>query len=113
MNIETVQLSESTVTGSLGVMHLKRYWEKCQLQKSGKLDSNEWVNEWNIDTTLLAVLNLGLEQTLKHIYDFTDFGKFENWVLDTNSGQLAKDKIDKFNAYILNRSALQKDDEIE
>ena len=54
-----IPIAPSTDTGRLGVMHLKRYWEKCQLKKSGKITGDAFAEEWNIDTTLLAVIGLG------------------------------------------------------
>lgn len=38
-------LSDSTEIGYLGVMHLKRYWQKCQLKKDGSLASNAFPEE--------------------------------------------------------------------
>ena len=104
MQINEVIISDSTVTGSLGVMHLKRYWDKAMIKRSGNLALNVLSNEWNIDITLLAVLGLGLEQTIKKLFVFTeDFNAFENWILAVNNGKLEQVKIDEFNAYILNR----------
>ena len=97
-------LSDSTEIGYLGVMHLKRYWQKCQLKKDGSLASDAFSEEWNIDITLLSALGLGLEQTLKEIYNtLKNFNDFENWVLSINNGELPKKKIEQFNRYILNR----------
>lgn len=102
-NTEVI-ISDSTETGSLGVMHLKRYWDKAMIKKSGSLSLNALNNEWNIDITLLSVLGLGLEQTIKKLFAFTEnFNAFENWILDINNGKLEQVKIDEFNTYILNR----------
>ena len=109
-----INISASSETGNLGVMHLKRYWEKCRFKKKGELAANAFREEWNIDTTLLAVLGLGLEQTLKHIYNSSvDFYEFESWVFTTNNGQLSENKIKDFNAYILKRSAAEGNEAIE
>ena len=109
-----INISASSETGNLGVMHLKRYWEKCRLKKTGELTANAFTEEWNIDTTLLAVLGLGLEQTLKHIYNSSlDFYEFESWVFTTNNGQLSENKIKDFNAYILKRYAAEGNEAIE
>ena len=104
MSKRIINISDSIEIGNLGVMHLKRYWQKCQLKKDGSLASDAFPEEWNIDITLLSALGLGLEQTLKEIYNtLKDFNDFENWVLSINDGVLPKEKIVQFNRYILNR----------
>ncbi len=111
---DKINIAASTETGNLGVMHVKRFWEKCRLKKTGALNENAFREEWNIDTTLLAVLGLGLEQTLKHINNSTaDFNEFENWVLTICNGRLPANKIDEFNANILNRSGAESTEGIE
>jgi len=104
MSKSIIIISDSTEIGNLGVMHLKRYWQKCQLKKDGSLASDAFPEEWNIDITLLSALGLGLEQTLKEIYNtLKDFNDFENWVLSINNGELPKEKIEQLNRYIHNR----------
>ena len=104
MSKSIINISDSTEIGSLGVMHLKRYWQKCQLKKDGSLASDAFPEEWNIDIILLSALGLGLEQTLKEIYNsLKDFNDFENWVLSINNGELPKEKIEQLNRYIHNR----------
>lgn len=96
-NIPTV-LPPATEKGTLGVMHLKRYWEKCRARRSGSLAADALQEEWNTDITLLAALGLGLEQTIKYIYlGEGGFDEFEKWVLAVNHGNLAKEKIEQFN----------------
>lgn len=105
MLTKTIQLAESTEAGRLGVLHLKRYWSKGHLKKSGQLAQNALSEEWKIDTTLLALLGLGLEQTFKHLYlQAPDFDEFETWILEINNGQLSQPKIDEFNNYIRQRT---------
>ena len=104
MSKSIIIISDSTEIGNLGVMHLKRYWQKCQLKKDGSLASDAFPEEWNIDIILLSALGLGLEQTLKEIYNsLKDFNDFENWVLSINNGELPKEKIEQLNRYIHNR----------
>lgn len=108
MTTETIQVTPSTEAGRLGVLHLKRYWEKHYL-KTTKLSQETFPEEWKIDITLLAVLGLGLEQTLKYLYQHSpDFDEFENWVLQVNNGQLSASKINEFNEYILTRNSTYK-----
>lgn len=109
MSIDKSLLADSTETGTLGVMHLKRYWDKAQLRKSGTLKEDILAEEWNIDNTMLAALGLGLEQTIKQLFSHTgDFSSFEEWVLSVNNGKLEQQKIDEFNSYIQNRNATDK-----
>lgn len=93
-------LSPSTATGSLGIMHLKRYWEKQMASTRAPL-SAELQEEFTTDTTLLSALGLGLEQTIRYLFEVQPaFDEFEGWILERNSGQIAKQRIDAFNATI-------------
>ncbi|MFN8288699.1 MAG: phytanoyl-CoA dioxygenase family protein [Chitinophagaceae bacterium] len=94
----SIQLAPVTEKGTLGVMHLKRYWDKCRARRTGLLAADALQEEWNTDITLLAALGLGVEQTIKYLYLSDEgFDAFEKWVLEVNNGQLSKDKIDTFN----------------
>ncbi len=107
--MEQTMPSNSEASGSLGVLHLKRYWEKMSLKKAGKLPQDGFLEEWNIDITLLAVVGLGLEQTIKYLYQpDADFENFEAWILNINGGSLSQDKISEFNQYIINRADVHK-----
>jgi len=97
-------LAASEETGSIGICHLKRFWAKHDLIKQGLIDRKEQHKEWKIDTTLLAILGLGLEQTLKHLYkEDQSFESFEQWILEVNQHQLDQEKIDTFNHYIYSK----------
>jgi ectoine hydroxylase-related dioxygenase (phytanoyl-CoA dioxygenase family) len=97
-----IPLASSEEIGSIGVKHLKRYWQKCQLKKVNAIDPNAFAEEWNNDITLLAALGLGLEQTLKYIYTTSDdFDGFEQWILSVNNQVLDTQKIKAFNASII------------
>lgn len=101
-----VDLISSLEKGSLGVCHMKRYWQKHQARKKGLLKGNALQNEWRLDNVLLAVLSLGLEQTTKYLYTENNlFEEFEQWVLHTNNGTLDQDKIVTFNTYFTNKDA--------
>ena len=99
------EIASSAETGKLNVMHLKRYWNKSMLIKSGRLSSAQFDNEWTIDGILLDVLGLGLEQTIRHVYQ-TDpnFEQFENWIIDVTGGPDAE-KIGRFNQLFTNDTA--------
>jgi hypothetical protein len=102
MNNSTFNLSPPTATGQLGVLHLKRFWEKCQLKKEGRASPESWQEEWNMDFALLSVLGLGLEQTIKYVYLADNgFEAFENWILELNDGKLIEENIDAFNQSVI------------
>ena len=87
------EFSSSTEKSSIGVMHLKRYWEKCMAIRTGVLESGSMQEEWNIDYTLLNVLGLGLEQTITYLYQQApSFEQFEKWILSVNDGALSSEK---------------------
>ena len=96
--LESVQLATSKEVGFLNVKHLKRYWHKNRLLRSGKIKQDHLLNEWNIDITLLGILNIGLEQTVKYLYEENpDFETLEKWILHLNNGKLNNYKIEQFN----------------
>jgi hypothetical protein len=105
MNNAEKNLSPSATTGRIGIMHLKRYWEKSIARKTGKLAPDALQEEWNTDNTLLAALGLGLEQTIKQVFHSCEnFEAFEQWVREVNGGKLVQEKIDAFNQSIINSS---------
>jgi hypothetical protein len=107
MNSLEKDLSLSATTGSIGIMHLKRYWEKCIARKTGRLAQDSLQEEWNTDITMLAALGLGIEQTTKQIFHSSEgFDSFEQWVLEVNGGKLVQEKIDAFNQSVINPPGL-------
>ncbi|WP_179413881.1 phytanoyl-CoA dioxygenase family protein [Mucilaginibacter sp. E4BP6] len=85
-------------TNKLNVKHLKRFWSKSILKKEGKLSADDFINEWKTDKTLLAVMGLGLEQTIQYVYqEAPSFEAFEDWIL-TVSGDPDQEKVNQFNA---------------
>ncbi len=103
MNNAEISLSPGSDKSRLGILHLKRYWEKEIAKKEGTLATDALLEEWNTDITMLAALGLGLEQTIKQIYHSTaDFNSFEQWVLDINNGRLVQEKIEDFNKSVIN-----------
>jgi ectoine hydroxylase-related dioxygenase (phytanoyl-CoA dioxygenase family) len=84
-------------TGKLQVKHLKRYWNKALLKREGKLAPDDLSDEWTIDRTLLHTLGLGLEQTIKYVYQTAPaFDDFEDWII-TVTGGTDVGKIAQFN----------------
>ena len=94
------EIPSSAETGALNVMHLKRYWTKAILKRNGKLALNALDEESITDTTMLYALGLGLEQTVKYVYNTNpDFEQFENWITDITGG-LNDENVQRFNAIV-------------
>lgn len=92
------ELPSFTETGRLQVMHLKRYWNKAILTRNGQLKQGSLHEEWNTDTTLLAALGLGLEQTIQYLYQTAPtFEQFENWIEYVSGGSINAEKTNAFN----------------
>lgn len=107
-------LSPSSAMGRLGIMHLKRYWEKGQLRKTGKLAHDALFQEWNSDNALLAALGLGLEQTIIQVYNAPgDFAAFEDWVEATIKDGYDQEKVNSFNEFIVSQSITADKNNIE
>jgi hypothetical protein len=111
--ISLLEITPSTEMGKLQVMHLKRYWHKCILTRQGKLSGDAFHDEWRSDTTLLGILGVGLEQTIKYVYvDEPSFDEFENWILHV-AGVPDATKAEQFNRLFLNNDAIDSFHQIE
>ncbi|MDF2430430.1 MAG: hypothetical protein JWP44_61 [Mucilaginibacter sp.] len=98
--MSAVEISSSSETGKLQVMHLKRYWNKAILNRNGKLKGDAFHDEWKMDTILLTALGIGLEQTIQYVYlSAPSFEEFENWILAVTGGP-DPEKIKKYNQLI-------------
>ena len=81
---------------------MKRYWHKCMLKRSGALTPGAFGEEFQLDKTMLSILGLGLEQTVRYLYSAApSFEEFEQWVLETN-GRPLPENITRFNNTLLN-----------
>lgn len=94
--MDTTQLPSSSETGKLGLMHLKRYWHKAMLRKTGKLAGDSYMDETQLDKTALFVAGMGLEQAVSHILDTCSFEEFEDWIL-TVAGMPDTHQVQRFN----------------
>jgi hypothetical protein len=95
--MSVLEIASSHETGTLEVKHLKRYWHKCILKRQGALEQDAFADEWRVDTTLLTVMGLGLEQSIQYVYGSApSFQEFENWIVEV-SGKPATDRITLFN----------------
>jgi hypothetical protein len=95
--MSALEIVPSSETGKLNLKHLKRYWNKSLLKRDGKLANDSFPEEWKIDTTLLTVAGLGLEQTVLYVYrEAPTFDEFEDWILEV-SGIPDIEKVNQFN----------------
>lgn len=86
----------SSEHGNIPVNHLKRYWSKAKAQRAGS--PNQWKDENSLDRALLDCLGLGLEPTIRYLYQ-TDpsFPDFEAWIkTQTNLSERAR-LIEQYN----------------
>ncbi|HKP33031.1 MAG TPA: phytanoyl-CoA dioxygenase family protein [Chitinophagaceae bacterium] len=99
--MNAIQFSSSSEKSSIGVMHLKRYWEKSLAKRDGSIPQQAFQEEWNLDFTLLNTLGLGLEQTIQYLYQQKpDLDEFEKWILNINGGSIPETKIENFNSLV-------------
>ena len=94
-------------------MHLKRYWNKSLLKREGKLPQDSFHDEWTIDTTVLKILGLGLEQTMVFVYrESPSFEQFETWITEI-SGLPDAAKVAEFNRLISGGKSAETKDQAE
>lgn len=103
-----MELTLSKETGSIGIMHLKRYWQKTMAKREGTLAQKAFEEEWNLDITLLSALGLGLEQTVTYLFhENPAFDQFEQWVIERNGGSVPSEKIVDFNHLIVQKQVIR------
>lgn len=104
----TMTLASKTETGRLGIMFIKRYWEKQRAIVSRIFNSVEYADEWSIDKSFLSVIGVGEEQILRYLFtENKTFEEFEDWVLMISGGSLDAEKVNAFNEYILHGERMQ------
>lgn len=106
METITDALAPSSKISGIGIMHLERFWQKAMARRAGRMEGKELAEEWHTDTTMLAMLGLGLEQTIRYLYEAApDMAGFESWILEKNNGRTDPEKIARFNALVLDNKA--------
>ncbi|OCX54053.1 phytanoyl-CoA dioxygenase [Mucilaginibacter sp. PPCGB 2223] len=97
---QPLSLAQATEVGKLGIMHLKRFWSKSLLKRINALKNDDYIDEGQLDKTLLYALGLGLEQTTIYIYTIApSFDQFENWIVET-AGRPTPQTTQRFNRII-------------
>ncbi len=101
MHNETFSIPQSNATGTIGIMHLQRYWAKQQGYQRGTLRPIDFHDEIDLDTILLCALGIGMEQTIRSLPSFDTFDAFEKWILEINEGNIDKAKISRYNQRVM------------
>lgn len=93
----------SSETGTLGVMHLKRYWSRMTAHRTGALPSGAFQEEWGADNLLFSLLGVGLQQSMQKIYlDELSFNDFEQWLLGIHQGKIDLKLVTHINEVLTN-----------
>ena len=109
-----ITIPASSEKGKLGAFHLKRYWAKCMAMRDGMLDQKAYPEEWIKDRTLLHILGLGLEQSIRYLFSVApDFNEFEDWIIELNGGTVPSEKIEHYNTAFVNEGKMQTEREDE
>lgn len=91
----------SGVAGTLGVLHLPRFWSKVLMDAKGVLHEDYPACGMGYDQMVLDALGLNKETTLAYIADNSPtYPQFEAWVLEQSGGSLDADAVAKLNAAI-------------
>lgn len=97
-------LTPAEEMGAIRIMHLKRYWHKSMLIRPGRLKAADFLNEWELDRTLIFTLGLGLEQTIIYLYETApNFDEFEQWIIKTAEKPLPEN-IARFNELVKSKN---------
>ena len=80
----------------LGIPYLYKYWErKGPLSRTSTSKPDRDNGEWDLENTLLSGLGLNLLETARFLHgpDRPGFDAFEEWVLKTNGGAIAEERL--------------------
>ncbi len=87
-------------TGNLGIFHLKRFWQKTQLDIFNDLDKQLQQREWPLDDLLIRKLGGSHQQWLSYSYQpRLKFDDFERWV-EQHSPKLDSCQLDQLNQHL-------------
>jgi len=104
MTMTPLELAPTDETGAIPVFHLKRFWSRVALARRQRMSVRS--AEWNRDRLCLSVLGVGLEETMRYLYnEQPDFAAFEDWVLARAGVLPPADEIERFNQALSGASA--------
>ena len=90
-----------TDTGTLGVLHLKRFWRKRLdiLENRGRQESLS--DDANLDYILLHGLGLGIVEPDNFLFhQRPSYERFEQWILEAHGGDLGPGTVERVNKAI-------------
>lgn len=81
----------------LGIPYLYRYWQRAIAANVGQPQDRD---EWDLDCTLLAGLNLNVLETARFLnpHDRPGFEAFVDWILATNGGAMNQAELARLRA---------------
>lgn len=95
---------DSMEAGPLGVLHLKRLWDKLMSRRAGRHVEEDKATEWPRDMLVLDGLGVPLEGTFQYVFQIApSYDEFEQWILEKNGGSIAPLRIERINAIISGR----------
>ena len=84
-------------TGTLGIMHLKRFWSRTRAAAVGK--APQPACDWVADNTLLCGIHAGIHEAVAcAMRETSTFEQFEAWVLAINGGAIDPARVARINA---------------
>jgi Phytanoyl-CoA dioxygenase (PhyH) len=92
---EPPSIAATEEIGRLGIRQVKRFWSLQLAGDPGSPDGSDWV----LNNTLLAGLQLGLQETIHYILkNRPAFEEFENSILEANGGSLDPALVARLNS---------------
>ena len=98
--MKIVPTISSDSTGTLGVAHLPRLWQKVVLQEKGLLAEGYDYCGTGYDQMVLDGLGLDRAETIAFLKTIPTYFAFERWILGKKGGKLDSAAVEKLNAAI-------------
>jgi hypothetical protein len=103
-----VPLIGPRATGTLGLMHLPRFWCEAVLAASGALHPDYYYDDGPFDKIVFGELRLDAQEALAYIRsDLPDLPTFERWIVEKIGGRPDVEVVERINARLRD---LQADD---
>jgi hypothetical protein len=72
-------------------------WERARRARAGRALPEDG-DAWAIDDIVQRGLELGLQETVAHLFGDSSFAEFERWVLAKNGGAIGAERVARINA---------------
>jgi hypothetical protein len=97
--------------GTLGVLHLRRFWSRSLARRAGTLQTEDDAAEWVEHDTIVRGLHLGLSETLVFLFGRApSFDAFEQWIIEKNGGSVEPERVARINAALRGDTVPAEDD---